>query len=287
MHYEAIVMGVSAGGLGALKTILPALPAHFLVPVIIVQHRNERADDFLADYLNQLSKLTVREAEDKEPIRHGHVYLAPGGYHLLVEKDKSFSLSADARVNYSCPSVDVLFESAADAFGEAVIGVVLTFSRVGREEVLIETVDSGQVVREILAEYEAIVAASKATILYDDLPVLKTSPTLLRILLQNLIGNALKFQNSTDAPQIRIEAQKQNDAWQFSVRDNGIGIDPNFYDRVFTIFQRIHRREEYPGTGSGLSTCQKFIRLCGGDIRFESTVGEGTTFYFTLPTEGI
>ena len=119
-------MGVSSGGLGALKTILPALPQDFSVPVIIVQHRSERADDFLADYLNQLSKLIVREAEDKEPIRQGHIYLAPGGYHLLVERDKSFSLSADARVNYSCPSVDVLFESAADAFGDAVIGVVLT-----------------------------------------------------------------------------------------------------------------------------------------------------------------
>ena len=85
---------------------------------------------------------------------------------------------------------------------------------------------------------------------------------------------------------MRIAAEKQEGSWQFSVKDNGIGIDPNFYDRVFTIFQRIHRREEFPGTGIGLSTCQKFIRLCGGDIRFESTLGEGTVFYFTLPLEG-
>lgn len=126
MPYEVIVMGVSSGGLGALKTILPALPENFTVPIAIVQHRNDRADDFLVEYMNQLCKLTVREAEDKEPIQAGHVYLAPGGYHLLVEPDRSFSLSEDVRVNYSCPSIDVLFESAADAFGGAVIGVVLT-----------------------------------------------------------------------------------------------------------------------------------------------------------------
>ncbi len=126
MSYEAIVMGVSAGGLEALKTILPALPENFVVPIIVVQHRNERTDEFLVTYLDRMCKLAVREPEDKEPIRAGHVYIAPGGYHLLVELDKSFSLSEDARVNYSCPSIDVLFESAADAFASGVIGVVLT-----------------------------------------------------------------------------------------------------------------------------------------------------------------
>jgi two-component system sensor histidine kinase/response regulator len=169
---------------------------------------------------------------------------------------------------------------------QKMIADILTFSRVGREEVMIETVDSGEILREILAEFESIIAASNAKIIHENLPILKTSPTLLRILLQNLIGNALKFHNGKQAPQIRIEAVKQADVWEFSVEDNGIGIDPHFYDRVFTIFQRIHRREEYAGTGIGLSTCQKFIRLCGGDIRFESAPGAGTTFYFTLPIEG-
>ena len=126
MRYEVIVIGVSAGGLAALKTILPALPKTFPAPVVVVQHRTNRADEFLTDYLNQLCQLSVREVEDKEPIRAGHIYLAPAGYHVLVEPDKSFSLSTDMRVNYSCPSVDVLFESAADAYKNAVIGVVLT-----------------------------------------------------------------------------------------------------------------------------------------------------------------
>jgi two-component system chemotaxis response regulator CheB len=126
MSYEAVVIGVSAGGIEALRVILPALPASFPLPIAIVQHRNERGGGFLAEYLNQMSKVTVSEAEDKEPLCAGHAYLAPAGYHLLIEPDHSFSLSIDARVNFSCPSIDVLFESAADVFAESLIGIVLT-----------------------------------------------------------------------------------------------------------------------------------------------------------------
>jgi two-component system chemotaxis response regulator CheB len=126
MRYEAVVIGVSAGGIEALKVILAPLPASFPLPITIVQHRDERPDGFLAEYLNRLSGVSVSEAEDKEPLRAGHAYLAPAGYHLLIESDRTFSLSVDPRVNYSCPSIDVLFESAADAFAESLIGIVLT-----------------------------------------------------------------------------------------------------------------------------------------------------------------
>ena len=126
MQYEAVVIGVSAGGIEALKEILSPLPASFPLPIAIVQHRDLRSDGFLAEYLNRLSGLVVSEAEDKEPLCPGHAYLAPAGYHLLIESDRTFSLSVDPRVNYSCPSVDVLFESAADAFADSLIGIVLT-----------------------------------------------------------------------------------------------------------------------------------------------------------------
>jgi two-component system chemotaxis response regulator CheB len=126
MPYEAAVIGVSAGGIEALKVLLPLLPASVPFPIVIVQHRDSRSNGFLAEYLNRMSEIVVSEAEDKEPLCAGHVYLAPAGYHLLIESDRSFSLSADARVNYSCPSIDVLFESAADAFQESLIGIVLT-----------------------------------------------------------------------------------------------------------------------------------------------------------------
>jgi two-component system, sensor histidine kinase and response regulator len=161
---------------------------------------------------------------------------------------------------------------------------ILTFSRVGREEVKIETVDCNEIVREVLAEFEGVIATKGADITCADLPSVVTSPTLMRVLLQNLIGNALKFQDGVKPPRIEIGVRAVGDAWQFSVRDNGIGIDRKFNDRIFSIFQRLHRKEEYPGTGIGLSTCRKLVRLCGGDIQFESELGIGTNFIFTIPS---
>jgi two-component system chemotaxis response regulator CheB len=126
MPYDAVVLGVSAGGLVALKALLPALPASFPLPLAIVRHIGERSDDFLCEYLDRASAIAVKEAEDKEPLIGGTAYLAPPGYHMLIEADRSFSLSVDARVNHSCPSIDVLFESAAEVYGEGLIGIVLT-----------------------------------------------------------------------------------------------------------------------------------------------------------------
>lgn len=126
MPYEAIVIGASVGGLEALKILLSALPASFPSPVAIVQHIGERSENFMAELLNQASRITVKEAEDKESLSPGTAYLAPPGYHLLIEPDRSFSLSVDERVNYARPSIDVLFESAAEVFGETLIGIILT-----------------------------------------------------------------------------------------------------------------------------------------------------------------
>jgi two-component system chemotaxis response regulator CheB len=126
VRYAAVVVGVSAGGIEALKVLLPALPASFSLPIAIVQHRDLHSSGFLAAFLNSMSRIAVSEAEDKEPFCAGHAYLAPAGYHLLIESDCSLSLSVDPRVNYSCPSIDVLFESAADVFAESLIGIVLT-----------------------------------------------------------------------------------------------------------------------------------------------------------------
>jgi two-component system chemotaxis response regulator CheB len=124
--FEAVAIGVSAGGMQALKTLLGALPPSFRLPIAVVQHIEARSDAYLCDYLNRLSAIEVKEAEDKEPMRSGVAYLAPAGYHLLVEPGRSFSLSVDEKVNFCRPSIDLLFESAADAFGKHLIGVVLT-----------------------------------------------------------------------------------------------------------------------------------------------------------------
>lgn len=161
---------------------------------------------------------------------------------------------------------------------------ILTFSRVGREELKLETVNCNEIAHDILVEFESIIADKKAIVSCAELPVVHASPTLLRILFQNLLGNALKYQDGAAPPEIAIDASLEDGYWRFSFRDNGIGIDPAFQNRIFTIFQRFHRKEDYPGTGIGLSTCRKFIRLCGGDIWFTSTLHKGTEFFFTIPT---
>jgi two-component system chemotaxis response regulator CheB len=123
---EAIVMGGSSGALEALSTLLPALPKDCAIPVAIVVHLPSTRPSHLAEVLAARTVLPVREAEDKEPIAPGTVYVAPPNYHLLVERTKTFALSADEAVLFSRPAIDVLFESAADAYGDRLAGILLT-----------------------------------------------------------------------------------------------------------------------------------------------------------------
>lgn len=124
--YETLVVGASAGGLRPIRELLLALPPDFPLAVIIVQHMAERSDDGWVLHMDRLAGIQVKEAEEKETILPGTAYLAPGNYHLLVEADRTFSLSRDERVNFARPSIDVLFESAADVYGKALIGLVLS-----------------------------------------------------------------------------------------------------------------------------------------------------------------
>lgn len=125
-RYEAVVVGASAGGIQALKSLLSALPERFALRVAVVQHIDAGSRGYLTEILARDCKLAVTEAEDKSDFLGGTVYISPAGYHLLVEPDRSLSLSVDEKVNYCRPAIDPLFESAADAFGPALIGVVLT-----------------------------------------------------------------------------------------------------------------------------------------------------------------
>jgi len=124
--FKAVVIGTSAGGLKALKTIILNLPHGFCLPILIVQHMSARSDGFMAHYFNQLSHLNVKEADPGEPIRPNHVYIAPANYHMLVEKNFTISLTVSEKVSFARPSVDVLFESAAYALKDQLIGVLLT-----------------------------------------------------------------------------------------------------------------------------------------------------------------
>jgi PAS domain S-box-containing protein len=183
-------------------------------------------------------------------------------------------------------------DSDADEFiGYAVDGAarmqslildLLAFSRVGTRGSAFEKVDCETVFERTLANLKLAVDESGGAVTHDPLPTVTGDPLQLGQLFQNLIGNALKFRGDA-APQIHISAKKNGSEWQFTVKDNGIGIAPQYADRIFIIFQRLHRKEDYPGTGIGLAICKKIVERHGGAIRMESQPGEGTTFFFTLP----
>lgn len=124
--YQVVVIGASAGGIKALMSILSALPSNFPLPILIVQHLHPESDSYLVQMLDARCGLRVKQADEKEAITVGNVYLAPPNYHLLIEEDKTLSLTIDARVNFSRPAIDVLFDTAVYAYRDAVIGIMLT-----------------------------------------------------------------------------------------------------------------------------------------------------------------
>ncbi len=126
MPYKAVVIGASAGGFHALGKLIPKFPKEFSMPIFIVQHTSATSDNYLVRHLNKLSSLKVKEADEKEIIQSGYVYIAPPNYHLLIEEDHTLSLSTERKKNYSRPSIDILFETAAIAYNDSLIGVVLT-----------------------------------------------------------------------------------------------------------------------------------------------------------------
>jgi two-component system chemotaxis response regulator CheB len=124
--YHAIVIGASAGGLYAISYLLESLPEDYSIPIIIVQHRSKYPKDLLEEVLQNKCKIKVKQADEKEKIQAGVVYVAPPDYHLLIEENHTFSLSTDELINYSRPSIDVLFESAADVYKDKLMGIILT-----------------------------------------------------------------------------------------------------------------------------------------------------------------
>jgi signal transduction histidine kinase len=159
---------------------------------------------------------------------------------------------------------------------------LLDYSRLGRE-VQLSSVDANAVLRDIQVDLSVAIAESKATITTDPLPTLPAYETEFRQLLQNLLSNAIKFRRKDVPPVVHVSAQRQGNFWEFAVRDNGIGIAKESQDKIFLIFQRLHNRSQYEGTGIGLANCRKIAELHGGTIRVESEKNQGSTFLFTIP----
>jgi PAS domain S-box-containing protein len=168
---------------------------------------------------------------------------------------------------------------------QALINDLLNYSRVGTRGQNFQPVDCTVALDNALRNLQIAITDNDATITYDSLPQVNADATQLTQLFQNLIGNAIKFR-SEDPLRIQISTKLTDGNWLFSVRDNGIGIEAQYAERIFVIFQRLHSRMEYPGTGMGLAICKKIVERHGGTLWVESKPNEGSIFYFTLPEAG-
>jgi light-regulated signal transduction histidine kinase (bacteriophytochrome) len=168
---------------------------------------------------------------------------------------------------------------------QRLINDLLAYSRVGTRGKEFGPTDCAAAIDRALANLKVAIDRSGAIVTHDPLPTVTADNMQLAQLLQNLIGNAVKFQGA-EVPRVHIAAEQKGNEWVFSVRDNGIGIDPQHAERIFVIFQRLHTTEEYPGTGIGLAICKKIVERHGGRMWVESQPGIGSTFYFTIPVGG-
>jgi signal transduction histidine kinase len=162
---------------------------------------------------------------------------------------------------------------------------LLEYARVDTQRKTFKPTDCASSLCEALSDLQKVIEESGASITYDSLPTVKADAVQLTSLFQNLISNAIKFRGD-NLPEIHVSAVQNGDDWVFSVRDNGIGIDKKFAKKIFDVFERLHTREEYEGTGIGLAICKKIVERHGGKIWVESDPGKGSTFYFTIPDKG-
>jgi light-regulated signal transduction histidine kinase (bacteriophytochrome) len=159
---------------------------------------------------------------------------------------------------------------------------LLSYTRIGGGELAVREMDLGSALEEALLNLKLTLEEAKAEVHIGSLPVVLADRSLMVLLFQNLVGNAVKFRGP-DRPRVWIDSREEGDEWVISVRDNGIGIEEKYYGKIFEVFQRLHARDQYPGTGIGLALCRKIVDQHGGKIWVGSSPGKGSVFHFSLP----
>jgi signal transduction histidine kinase len=233
------------------------------------------------DELNQIARELERSNQELQQFAYvaSHDLQEPlrmvAGFTRLLERRYKDKLDQDARefINFAVDGAVRM---------QKLIDDLLTYSRVGAPNIPFEPVDCNRLLNQAITNLRVASEESHAVITSSNLPTVTCNASQMIQLFQNLISNAIKFRG-TETPRIHIAAEHRDSEWLFSFRDNGIGIDPQYKDRIFQIFQRLHSRDEYDGTGIGLALCMKIVELHKGKIWMESEVGKGATFYFTLP----
>lgn len=250
---------------------------HAVVGVVVDRTGRKRAEAEIRRYIEDLER-SNREIEQfayvashdlQEPLRMVASFL-----QLLARRYQG-RLDADA---------DEFIRIAVDGAHrmKTLIDGLLDYSRAGGKQQEFQPSNCTFILEEALTNLRLIIEESGAIVVHEPLPTLMVDANQLRQVFQNLIGNAIKFRGSA-CPTVHVTAKQQAESWTFCVRDNGIGIDTQFADRIFVAFQRLHTAKEYPGTGIGLAICKKIVERHGGRIWVESALGQGSAFYFTLP----
>ena len=198
-------------------------------------------------------------------------------YTQLLEKRYKDKLDTDAK-EFIHFAVDGALRM------QKLINDLLSYSLVSTRQKPVKPTDCNSVLGQVIANLSVTIEQNNDIITNDDLPTVMADESQMQELFKNLVGNAIKFR-SVHAPRVHISAKQNGNKWLFSVQDNGLGIDPQYKDKIFLIFQRLHSKEEYPGTGIGLALCKRIVEHHGGKIWFDSDVGKGSTFYFTLPVK--
>jgi PAS domain S-box-containing protein len=249
-----------------------------LAGVLIDVNAHKRAEEKLKQLAEKLS-ISNKDLEQfayvashdlQEPLRMVASYI-----QLLQRRYKDkLGDEADEFINYAVDGVVRM---------KTLINDLLIFSRVNTQELQLEPTDTNSVIEQVMGNMKTTIEESGAKINIENLPVINANKLQITQLFQNLISNAIKFRGGK-SPVINISARFDSDEWLFTVSDNGIGIDKEFADKIFVIFQRLHNYNEYPGTGIGLAICKKIVEKLGGHIWVESEPGEGSSFYFTIPS---
>ncbi len=234
-------------------------------------HEDERTIRSLKESNEELEQFAYIASHDlQEPIR------MVISFTQLLQKRYADKLDKDANefIYYAVDGAQRM---------KVLIDNLLEYSRLNTSRKAFKNVSIKSVVDNIIEDFTALIEEKNVTIRYGDLPVVFSDESLLSRLFTNLFSNAIKY--NVNRSEIEISSVKNHSEWLFSIKDNGIGIEEKYYDKIFKIFQRLHGKTEYPGTGMGLAICKRIVEKLGGRIWLESQPGSGTTFFFTIPVK--
>ncbi len=251
-------------------------PEHGLVTMVDISERKAMEEQL---------RLTNLELKRSNQELERFAYVASHDLQEPLRKICSFGSLLERRYGDQLDETALKYVSAMVSGAErmrSLINDLLTLSRTGATPRALQPVDSQALLDEVLSSMQVTIEESDARITHGRLPWIQADRTLIAQVLQNLIGNGIKFRRD-ETPQIHVDARRDGNKWEFSIADNGIGIDSKYVNDIFTIFKRLHGRGEYPGTGIGLAIVHKIIERHDGRIWVESEVGKGSTFHFTLP----